>query len=102
MARRASCTARLFRKSAAGAARPQHPHGARRGLTFAREREESPTRRREEEVSVADDTQPRDIQMPDHTRVQLAAVVQAVIAVAVAFGLPISDEQSIALIALSG
>jgi hypothetical protein len=39
---------------------------------------------------------------PDHTRIQIAAVVQAVIAVAVAFGVDISDEQSVALIALAG
>jgi hypothetical protein len=48
-----------------------------------------------------DDSQPR-FEAPDHTKIQVAAVVQAVIAVAVAFGVPISDEQSVALIALAG
>jgi hypothetical protein len=50
---------------------------------------------------MSDDEQPR-LEAPDHTKVQLAAVVQAVVAVAVAFGVPISDEQSVALLALAG
>jgi hypothetical protein len=39
--------------------------------------------------------------MPDVTKTQLVALVQAVIAVAAAFGLPISDAQSAALIGLA-
>ena len=39
---------------------------------------------------------------PDHTKIQLVAVVQAVVAVAVAFGVPITNEQSVALLALAG
>ena len=42
------------------------------------------------------------IQTPDHTRIQIVAVAQAIIAVAVAFGVPISDKQSLALVALAG
>ncbi len=42
------------------------------------------------------------IDLPDHTRMQLVAVAQAVVAAAVAFGVPISDQQSVALIALAG
>lgn len=38
---------------------------------------------------------------PDVTRAQLISVAQAVIAVAVAFGAPITDQQSIALVALA-
>jgi hypothetical protein len=45
--------------------------------------------------------QPR-FDAPDHTRAQLVALVQAVIAVLVAFGVDLSDEQSVALLALSG
>jgi hypothetical protein len=48
-----------------------------------------------------EDTQPK-LGLPDHTRIQLVAVVQAIIAVAVAFGAPISDQQSVALLALAG
>jgi hypothetical protein len=48
-----------------------------------------------------EEQQPR-LQLPDHTRIQLVAVVQAVIAVLVAFGAPISDQQSVALLALAG
>ena len=43
-----------------------------------------------------------EIRTPDHTRLQLVAVAQAVIAVVVAFGVPITDQQSIALVALAG
>ena len=38
---------------------------------------------------------------PDVTRAQWISVAQAVIAVAVAFGAPITDQQSIALVALA-
>lgn len=48
------------------------------------------------------DSEQPQFDAPDHTRVQFAAVVQAVIAVLVAFGVDISDEQSVALLALSG
>lgn len=48
-----------------------------------------------------DDAQPR-LDAPDHTKIQVVAVIQAVIAVAIAFGVPISDEQSVALLALAG
>jgi hypothetical protein len=44
----------------------------------------------------------RRLDMPDHTNAQIAALVQAVIAVAVAFGVDITEQQSVALIALSG
>jgi hypothetical protein len=43
---------------------------------------------------------PTDLQTPDHTRLQMVAVAQAVIAVVIAFGVPIT--QSIALVALAG
>lgn len=45
--------------------------------------------------------QPR-LALPDHTRIQVVAVIQAVIATAVAFGVPISSDQSVALLALAG
>jgi hypothetical protein len=48
-----------------------------------------------------EEQQPR-LHLPDHTRIQLVAVVQAVIAVAIAFGVPISEQQSVALLALAG
>ena len=38
---------------------------------------------------------------PDLSKAQIVSVAQALIAVAVAFGVPISDQQSVALIALS-
>jgi hypothetical protein len=44
----------------------------------------------------------REMSLPDATKAQVAAVVQAVVATAVAFGVPISDQQSVALIALAG
>ncbi len=44
----------------------------------------------------------KEFSLPDATRVQMVALVQAVIAVVVAFGVPISDQQSVALIALAG
>lgn len=40
--------------------------------------------------------------MPDLTRAQLLAIVQSIIAAAVAFGAPISEAQSVALLALAG
>lgn len=40
--------------------------------------------------------------MPDVTRAQIVALVQAIIGVAVAFGAPISDTQSTALLGLVG
>lgn len=46
--------------------------------------------------------QQKTLDRPDYTRVQVAAVAQAVIAAAVAFGVPISDQQSVALVALAG
>ena len=51
---------------------------------------------------MGDHGQPTQIQLPDHTRLQLVAVAQAVLAVVIAFGVPITDQQSIALIALAG
>jgi|SRR5262245_18837118 len=51
---------------------------------------------------MGDQGQPTQIQLPDHTRLQLVAVAQAVLAVVIAFGVPITDQQSIALIALAG
>jgi hypothetical protein len=39
---------------------------------------------------------------PDITPAQIAALVQASLAVALAFGLDITEEQSVALLALSG
>lgn len=44
----------------------------------------------------------RPLSLPDTTRVQMVAVAQAVVAAAVAFGVPISDGQSVALVALAG
>jgi hypothetical protein len=46
--------------------------------------------------------QKQSLDRPDHTRVQVIAVVQAAIAVAVAFGVSITDGQSVALVALAG
>ena len=43
----------------------------------------------------------QDLSLPDATRAQVVALAQAVIAVAVAFGVPISDQQSVALMALA-
>jgi len=51
---------------------------------------------------MSDPTDSPRIETPDHTRIQMVAIVQAVIAVAIAFGAPISDKQSVALIALAG
>jgi hypothetical protein len=51
---------------------------------------------------MGDERHPNEMQTPDHTRLQLAAVAQAVIAVVIAFGVPITDQQSIALVALAG
>ncbi len=51
---------------------------------------------------MADDGHPNEMQTPDHTRLQLVAVAQAVLAAVVAFGVPITDQQSIALVALAG
>lgn len=45
--------------------------------------------------------QDNDFSLPDATKMQIVALAQAVIAVAVAFGVPISDQQSVALIALA-
>lgn len=41
------------------------------------------------------------LSLPDHTRIQIVAVIQAMLATAVAFGVPISDDQSVALLALA-
>ena len=51
---------------------------------------------------MGDQGQPTQIQTPDHTRLQLVAIAQAVLAVVIAFGVPITDQQSIALVALAG
>ena len=51
---------------------------------------------------MADETDDKPLELPDATRMQVVALVQAAIAVAVAFGVPISDQQSVALIALAG
>jgi hypothetical protein len=51
---------------------------------------------------VGDESHQREIQTPDTTRLQLVAVAQAVLAVAIAFGVPINEKQSIALVALAG
>lgn len=40
--------------------------------------------------------------MPDVTRAQLVAIVQAVLGVLIAFGAPITEQQSVAIIALAG
>lgn len=42
------------------------------------------------------------MQTPDITKAQYVAIVQPVITVAVAFGAPVSDAQSTALIGLAG
>ena len=42
------------------------------------------------------------LERPDYTRAQVVAVAQAAIAVGVAFGVPITDGQSVALVALAG
>jgi len=44
----------------------------------------------------------KELSLPDATKVQVVAVVQAVLAVVVAFGVPVTDQQSVALIALAG
>lgn len=51
---------------------------------------------------MGDESHPKEIQTPDTTRLQLVAIVQAGIAVVIAFGVPINEKQSIALIALAG
>ena len=51
---------------------------------------------------MADQGHPNELQTPDHTRLQLVAVAQAVLAAVIAFGVPITDQQSIALVALAG
>jgi hypothetical protein len=51
---------------------------------------------------MGDQGQPTRIQLPDHTRLQFVAVAQAALAVVIAFGVPITDQQSIALVALAG
>lgn len=40
--------------------------------------------------------------MPDVTKIQLVAIVQPAIATAIAFGVPISDAQSVALMGMAG
>jgi hypothetical protein len=45
---------------------------------------------------------PPQIKLPDTTKIQLIALAQAGLAVAIAFGVPISQEQSVALVALAG
>lgn len=54
---------------------------------------------------MTEDTQgapaPPPIKLPDTTRAQIVALAQAGLAVAIAFGVPISDAQSVAVIALS-
>jgi len=44
----------------------------------------------------------KPMKLPDTTRIQLIALAQAALAVAIAFGVPISQEQSVALVALAG
>jgi hypothetical protein len=44
---------------------------------------------------------PPPIKLPDTTRAQMVALAQAGLAVAIAFGVPISDTQSVALVTLS-
>ena len=44
----------------------------------------------------------KPMKLPDTTRVQMIALAQAGLAVAIAFGVPISQEQSVALVALAG
>jgi hypothetical protein len=44
----------------------------------------------------------KPMKLPDTTRIQLIALAQAGLAVAIAFGVPISQEQSVALVALAG
>jgi hypothetical protein len=51
---------------------------------------------------MPDPTDSPRIQTPDTTKIQIVAIAQAIIAVAIAFGAPISDKQSVALIALAG
>ena len=51
---------------------------------------------------MGDEAPAKEIQTPDHTRLQVVAVAQAVIAAVVAFGVPITNQQSIALVALAG
>lgn len=40
--------------------------------------------------------------MPDVTKIQIVAIVQPVITAAVAFGAPITDAQTVALLGLAG
>lgn len=42
------------------------------------------------------------VNRPDITPAQILAVVQSIVAVAVAFGAPITEAQSVALLALAG
>lgn len=42
------------------------------------------------------------MEMPDVTKIQLVAIVQPIISTAIAFGAPITDAQSIALMGLAG
>lgn len=42
------------------------------------------------------------MEMPDVTRVQVIAIVQAIIAVIVSFGVNLSDEQQTAILGLAG
>ncbi len=51
---------------------------------------------------MGDEAPAKEIQTPDHTRLQVVAVGEAVIAAVVAFGVPITNQQSIALVALAG
>jgi hypothetical protein len=51
---------------------------------------------------ATDDQSQVRLARPDVTKAQAIAIVQAVIAVAVAFGVPISDNQSVALLGLAG
>ena len=51
---------------------------------------------------MADAPKPTDIQTHEHTSIRVVAVAQAVVAGVVGFGAPLSDRQSVALIALAG
>src|SRR5262245_29751860 len=44
----------------------------------------------------------KPMKLPDTTKIQIVALLQAGLAVAIAFGAPISPEQSVALVALAG
>jgi hypothetical protein len=54
-----------------------------------------------EDTQEAGAPPPPPIKLPDTTRAQIVALAQAGLAVAIAFGVPISDTQSVALVALS-